>query len=128
MLELPPTETLPSAVDSYERGIALCGMSKSMGMAGIRLGWLATTDKALFARFQLLHDYYSICHAAPCEVKSNPMTLKLSLLLQPSNMRRSKPSQPRLCGINSTFNIGLMVATPRMRTREDPYSRFGRAF
>ena len=68
LLELPPTETLPSAVDSYEKAIVLSGMSKSMGMAGIRLGWLVTKDAALYKRLQLLHDYYSICHTGPSEV------------------------------------------------------------
>ena len=68
MLESSPTETLPSAVDSYEKAVVLSGMSKSMGMPGIRLGWLATKDQALYAKFQLLHDYYSICHTAPSEV------------------------------------------------------------
>lgn len=68
MLELPPIETLPSAVERYEKGIVLCGMSKSMGMPGIRLGWLVTKDKSLYRRLQMLHDYYSICHAAPSEV------------------------------------------------------------
>jgi len=67
-LEISPTETLPSAVDLYPKGIALCGMSKSLGMPGIRLGWLVTKHKELFGRLQQLHDYYSICHAAPSEV------------------------------------------------------------
>ena len=69
MLELPPTETLPPAADCYEKAISLGGMSKSLGMAGIRLGWLVTEDKEIFAKLQLLHDYYSICHAAPSEVQ-----------------------------------------------------------
>lgn len=48
----------------------LSGMSKSMGMAGIRLGWLVTKDAALYKKLQLLHDYYSICHTGPSEVCS----------------------------------------------------------
>ena len=68
MLEVPPTETLPSAADSYDKAVVLSGMSKSMGMAGIRLGWLVTKDENLYKRLQLLHDYYSICHTAPSEV------------------------------------------------------------
>ena len=67
MLEQQPAETPPSAVDSYTKGVTLCGMSKSMGMPGIRLGWLATRDQDLFSRLQGLHDYFSICHAAPSE-------------------------------------------------------------
>lgn len=81
MLELPPTRTLRSAVDTYEKSISLGGMSKSLSMAGIRLGWLVTKDKTLYGRLQLLHDYYSICHAAPSEVITVLQVLEASVRL-----------------------------------------------
>lgn len=46
-LEFDPADRLPSAVDAYpEGGIALCGCSKSVGLPGIRIGWLASHDAA----------------------------------------------------------------------------------
>ncbi len=35
MLERDPAARLPAAVECYERGISLCGMSKALGMPGI---------------------------------------------------------------------------------------------
>ena len=67
MLERDPASRLPSAVDCYERGVTLSGMSKSLGMAGIRLGWLVSKDPGVRSKLQLLHDYHSICNAAPSE-------------------------------------------------------------
>lgn len=43
-------------------------MSKAFGLAGIRIGWIATRDRALFRRLVALKDYTTICNAAPSEV------------------------------------------------------------
>jgi hypothetical protein len=45
--ELPPSEPLPSALDCYERAVSLCGLSKSWGLPGLRLGWVACKDQQL---------------------------------------------------------------------------------
>ena len=37
--------TLPSAAESYSRGVTLSGLSKAYGLAGLRLGWLASQDE-----------------------------------------------------------------------------------
>lgn len=70
MLELEAGERLPAACDLYERGISLFGMSKSFGMAGARIGWLATRDAAHYAEMVALKDYTTICSSAPSEVLS----------------------------------------------------------
>jgi len=66
-LEHDPADRLPSAVEVYERAIVLFGMSKTFGLAGLRVGWLATHDEQL--RRKLLHfkDYLTICGSAPSE-------------------------------------------------------------
>jgi aspartate/methionine/tyrosine aminotransferase len=38
---------LPSAVDLYDKAIVLCGLSKSWGLPGLRLGWIAGKDQQL---------------------------------------------------------------------------------
>ncbi len=68
MLELEPARRLPSICDLYERGVTLSGMSKAYGLPGLRIGWLATHDKALMAQFAGWHDYTTICNSAPSEV------------------------------------------------------------
>jgi aspartate/methionine/tyrosine aminotransferase len=43
-------------------------MSKAFGLAGLRIGWIATRDGALRRRLAALKDYTTICNSAPSEV------------------------------------------------------------
>ena len=43
-------------------------MSKAYGLPGLRIGWLATRDRALLARLETRKHYTSICNAAPSEL------------------------------------------------------------
>lgn len=67
-LELDPADRLPSACELYGKAVSLFGMSKTFGMAGVRLGWLVTKDEALYGRMAALKDYTTICPAAPSEI------------------------------------------------------------
>src|SRR5262249_44499454 len=40
----------PSVVNHYERGVTTSSVSKTLGMSGLRLGWLATRDRTLIER------------------------------------------------------------------------------
>ena len=66
-LELYGRETLPSAVDGYERGLALAGLSKVHGLPGLRAGWLVVRDRVLREQFINWKFYTSICPPAPTE-------------------------------------------------------------
>lgn len=59
---------LPSLCDLYERAITLSGMSKTFGLPGLRIGWLATQQVDLPARWLMLKDYTTICNSAPSEI------------------------------------------------------------
>ena len=59
---------LPTAAECSERGISLGVMSKPFGLAGLRIGWIATRDRALRARLASLKDYTTICNSAPSEI------------------------------------------------------------
>ncbi len=63
-----PADRLPAMADSYEKGVSLFGLSKTFGLPGLRIGWLATRDSALMARCASLKDYTTICGSAPSEV------------------------------------------------------------
>ncbi len=67
-LEHRPEARLPAVCDLYERGISLFGLSKSFGLPGLRIGWLATRDRETLARAAVLKDYTTICNSAPSEV------------------------------------------------------------
>ncbi len=68
LLEYDPACRLPSVADLYERGIALSGLSKSFALPGLRIGWLATRDRAFLARAAAFKDYTTICSSAPAEI------------------------------------------------------------
>jgi aspartate/methionine/tyrosine aminotransferase len=67
-LEHDPAQRLPAVCDVYEKGISLSGLSKSFGLPGLRVGWLATREEALLDRWLTIKDYTTICHSAPSEV------------------------------------------------------------
>lgn len=68
LLEHDPADRLPAAADLHERAVSLGVMSKSFGLAGLRIGWLATQDLDLLGRVAALKDYTTICNSAPSEV------------------------------------------------------------
>ena len=66
-LELDPARQLTQAADLSPTAVSLNVMSKSYGLAGLRVGWLATRDRALLARLERRKHYTSICNSAPGE-------------------------------------------------------------
>ncbi|WP_163996138.1 aminotransferase class I/II-fold pyridoxal phosphate-dependent enzyme [Pyxidicoccus caerfyrddinensis] len=68
LLEYDARDTLPSAAERTPRGISLGVMSKAMGLAGLRVGWLACRDADLLRRCMAFKDYTTICNSAPSEV------------------------------------------------------------
>ncbi len=66
-LELDPSSRLPAIVDVYERGVSIGVMSKAYGLAGLRIGWLASKDDTLLRHCAMLKEYTTICNAAPSE-------------------------------------------------------------
>jgi aspartate/methionine/tyrosine aminotransferase len=68
-LEVDEADRLPTGSDALPGlGISLGVMSKSFALAGLRIGWLTTTDRALLARCAGFKDYTTICSSAPSEV------------------------------------------------------------
>jgi aspartate/methionine/tyrosine aminotransferase len=68
LLEPSADLRLPAAVDRYKRAVSLSGMSKAFGLAGVRIGWVATHDAGLLERMKALKDYTTICSSAPSEL------------------------------------------------------------
>jgi aspartate/methionine/tyrosine aminotransferase len=66
-LEYNKTDRLPSACDLYEKGISIGVMSKAFGLAGLRIGWIATKNKALFKKIASFKNYTTICNSALSE-------------------------------------------------------------
>ncbi|WP_329454325.1 pyridoxal phosphate-dependent aminotransferase [Streptomyces sp. NBC_01497] len=67
-LELDPSRTLPNASDLSERALSLNVTSKSLGLPGLRIGWITCRDRQLRSRLERAKHYTTICNAAPSEV------------------------------------------------------------
>jgi aspartate/methionine/tyrosine aminotransferase len=66
-LEFDVAERLPAACDAYEGAVSLSALSKTHGLAGLRLGWIATKNKEILQRMNVFKDYLTICNSAPSE-------------------------------------------------------------
>jgi len=53
--------------DLYENAVSLSGLSKSYGLPGLRIGWLASQTPELLQKAAELKDYTTICNSAPSE-------------------------------------------------------------
>ena len=69
-LEHDSATLLPAAVDLYERAISLGSMSKTYGLPGLRLGWLASHDRDALTKIINFKHYTTICSSAPSELLS----------------------------------------------------------
>lgn len=65
--EYAAEDRLPAACDLEEGAVSLGVMSKTYGLAGLRIGWIATRNKAVYQRMAALKDYTTICNSAPSE-------------------------------------------------------------
>ena len=66
-LEQRDEDRLPVACDLYERAVSLGVMSKTYGLAGLRIGWIATRNREIYQAMTAFKDYTSICNSAPSE-------------------------------------------------------------
>ena len=69
-LEVESDATLISACEAYEKAFSLFGMSKTFGLPGLRIGWIASQDQNILEKMLGLKDYTTICNSAPSEILS----------------------------------------------------------
>ena len=66
-LELDRSDRLPAFTDVNDRAVSLGVMSKTYGLAGLRIGWIATRNDYIFRELAAFKDYTTICNSAPSE-------------------------------------------------------------
>lgn len=67
-LELDPPRTLTQAADMSPTAVSINVMSKSYGLPGLRVGWIACRDHTLLEAMERHKHYTSICNAGPSEL------------------------------------------------------------
>jgi len=60
-------DRLPAACDFGAHTVSLGVMSKTYGLPGLRIGWIATQNEDVHKRMAVLKDYTTICNSAPSE-------------------------------------------------------------
>jgi aspartate/methionine/tyrosine aminotransferase len=65
--EYDKNERLPAVCDLYQKGVSLGVMSKSFGLPGLRIGWIATKDQDLYSKLASFKNYTTICNSALSE-------------------------------------------------------------
>lgn len=66
-LEMGVSKRLPAATDLYENAISLGVLSKSYGLAGLRLGWVTTRNQKVYNAMAEYKDYTTICNPVVTE-------------------------------------------------------------
>lgn len=67
LLEYHDPDRLPAACDVYENAVSLGVMSKAYGLAGLRIGWVASRNQKIIRGMAAFKDYTTICNSAPSE-------------------------------------------------------------
>ncbi|MEN6324877.1 MAG: aminotransferase class I/II-fold pyridoxal phosphate-dependent enzyme [Syntrophomonas sp.] len=67
LLEYHDSDRLPAACDIYENAVSLGVMSKAYGLAGLRIGWVASSNLKIIRKMAAFKDYTTICNSAPSE-------------------------------------------------------------
>lgn len=66
-MEHHPQYIIPAFADAYENAVSVGVLSKSYGLPGLRIGWLATKNKTVLEKIAILKEYTTICNSAPSE-------------------------------------------------------------
>ena len=65
--EFREEDRLPAACDLGAHAVSLGVMSKTYGLPGLRIGWIATRNADIYDGMAALKDYTTICNSAPSE-------------------------------------------------------------
>lgn len=68
--EYNPADRLPAGCDLSPSAVSLGVMSKTYGLPGLRVGWIATQNQSIYQKMAALKDYTTICSSAPSEFLS----------------------------------------------------------
>jgi len=93
LLEFNEKDRLPAMCDVYDHSVSLGVLSKSFGLAGLRIGWIATKDHHLLKQLSSFKNYTTICNSAPSEffsilaLRNKDIIIKRNLEIIKNNLK-----------------------------------------
>ncbi len=81
-LEHDPSTRLTAVAEVYEKGISIGVLSKSHGVAGIRVGWVACQNHAFLKRALGVKGYLSVCNGKLSEIIAVPLIENSQLIFE----------------------------------------------
>lgn len=123
-LELDPARRLPTMADVNERAVSLGVMSKTYGLAGLRIGWVATRNEQLLGQLAAFKDYTSICNSAPSEFLAT-LALRHAGTIVERNLRIIRENLDRLDEFFSTHADRFRWSRPQAGSIAFPILRRG---
>jgi aspartate/methionine/tyrosine aminotransferase len=99
-LEYDPGHRLPAFAELTCQGISLGGMSKTYGLAGLRIGWIFAHNEDLLHKIALFKDYTTICNSATSEFFATLALRHRDAIFE----RNLKIIRKNLNDLNSFFN------------------------
>jgi len=134
--EHEPADRLPAACEVGDLAVSLGVMSKTYGLAGLRIGWAASRNAGLLARMAALKDYTTICSSGPSEflaevalrhrhaivernlsiIRANLAVLDAFFARHPGTFAWQRPRAgsvafPRLLGVDAELFCGELVTS-----------------
>ncbi|MFZ5428122.1 MAG: aminotransferase class I/II-fold pyridoxal phosphate-dependent enzyme [Thermodesulfobacteriota bacterium] len=114
------------ACELYDKAVSLGVMSKSLGLAGLRVGWAASRDKEVLAAMAAAKDYTSICGSAPSEFLASVALRRKDAILDRlsrltlGNLELLRGFMARHAGLFDWAEpTGGPIAFPRLASGED---------
>ena len=123
-LELDPSERLPALADLHPRAVSLGVMSKTYGLAGLRIGWIATHNEAVFKKMAAFKDYTTICNSAPSEFLAT-IALRNAATIAQRNLRIIRENLDHLDGFFGNFPDRFNWQRPKAGSIAFPQLRKG---
>ncbi|MFE3140929.1 aminotransferase class I/II-fold pyridoxal phosphate-dependent enzyme [Streptomyces scopuliridis] len=110
-LERDPARTLPQAADLSRRALSLNVTSKSLGLPGLRVGWIVCRDRALRSSLERAKHYTTICNSAPSEVLAR-IALKARVTILERNRALIAANLPRFDAFFDQFRDDFAWEAP----------------
>jgi aspartate/methionine/tyrosine aminotransferase len=66
--ELDESKRLPQIADAYRKGISINAMTKTYGLAGLRIGWVASQEKSFIEKVSSFKLYTTCCNSSTSEI------------------------------------------------------------